>query len=532
MASSGLEIGARIDGRYVLLRRLGVGGFGEVWLATDERSASLAQQVAIKMLHPHLFRSSEVIRDRFEQEAEVLARLDHPSIVRPLAFETSEERAYLAMEYVDGVPLNRVLAQCARRQEHLDSDELVRVFDDLTGAVHYLHGEGIVHRDLKPSNVMFVRRGGRAFVKVLDLGIARILGASGRDATTLGRVMGSFHYASPEQIRGERVDERSDVFALGAILFELVTSCRAFVLEDGRHAAADRAPLRDADNALPRIVGRITRGSRPRPSDAREGVPLELDPIVARALAIEPAERYASAASLANAALPILRALETNRGTTVYEVASQIVHEEALEATNTAPIAAPNETNDTNEDPGAESIAMASVAREGFPPRRRGALGGAVLAIAALLIGVGGYLVGRHGDAPDRQVETKVIEPPSPGVRPRAVAEPVNVPEAIEEVEEVEEIAPPPPPDRRPRDPPAPPPEAPSELAQRLAWAREDPSDLTRVAALQDALRRALAALPRGPNRTRLERRIETSAMNGDVEGLAACVRALAATAP
>ncbi|MEQ8985679.1 MAG: serine/threonine-protein kinase, partial [Deltaproteobacteria bacterium] len=369
--------GTRIDDRYVTLRRLGSGGFGEVWLATDESADALGRQVALKVLHPRVLEIGAVVRERFEQEAELLARLDHPSIVRPLGFSMTESRAYLAMDYVDGVPLARVLKQCSQRDEHLDAAEAERVFDELCSAVHYIHEQGVVHRDLKPSNVMFVRRGGRAYVKLLDLGVARILTPTGRDATTVGRIVGSLHYASPEQVRGERADTRSDVFGLGAILFELITAARAFIVDaDGRPARAYKPPLRLASNALPRVTGRILGGPRPKPSDAREGLPLPLDDVVARALAIDPAERYASAAELADAARPLLRELGGARGTTIYAVISQIVDvspDPGVTDPDPTPLLANLDATATNpvDTPDMLDAQMASVVRDAPGPAGR-----------------------------------------------------------------------------------------------------------------------------------------------------------------
>lgn len=582
-AGSQLEPGGLIDDRYRIRRRLGAGGFGEVWLAIDERAGGIGREVALKLLHPRVFEMGDVVRERFDQEAEILARLDHPSIVRPLAFSRTDSSAYLAMEFVEGVPLDRVLRKCAKDGEHLDPSEIVRVFDELAAAVHYIHGEGVVHRDLKPSNVMFVRRGGRAFVKLLDLGVARILTPNERDATTLGRVVGSLHYASPEQVRGERADAKSDVFALGVILFELVTSRRAFLVDADRLPAnAYKPPLKLEANALPRVGGRILGGARPKVSDVREGVPLALDEVVARALAIDPGERFASAAALAEAAVPLLRELGRDRGTTIYSMLSDVdilVEGDASDAarTVTSPDASGFDAKDTAPPRGevfeATDAAMASVARP-LGARSSSRMWGAA-AIVVLALGVGTWaFVMRVERAPIEHVPERVVTEPRAAVRAVAVesgdddartegAEPngdgpsegglgANAKEAVPEPRDasergtkserrgadpnVEARA-----RRRDREPPSSsrdegavrvaPVSASSaatrtRLEQLVADARANPGDLARVAALGDAVRRAVATLPPGGPRTRLERRIETAEMDGDVEALAACVRA------
>ncbi len=568
-AGSQLEPGALVDARYRILRRLGAGGFGEVWLALDETAGGIGREVALKLLHPRVFEMGDVVRERFDQEAEILARLDHPSVVRPLAFSRTESMAYLAMEFVEGVPLDRVLKQCSKTGEHLDPSEIVRVFDELAAAVHYLHGEGVVHRDLKPSNVMFVRRGGRAFVKLLDLGVARILTPTERDATTLGRVVGSLHYASPEQIRGLRADARSDVFALGVILFELVTSHRAFLLDEvGRPAPAYKPPLKLETNALPRVGGRIMSGPRPKVSDAREGVPLELDAIVARALAIDPAERFESAQALAAAAVPLLAELGRDRGTTIYAMLSDvdIVAQDEVGAADTVPSADASgfDARDTAPPRGdvfdATDAAMASVAGPAFEDRS--SRGSRSWMAAAVLVAIGAAMFVYVGSVERAPVVRAPEEAPAVVAEPRAEAADPEIAERPEggydavDSQRAAEAAngrgadapnrsaredtaarsgtlrssePVPRIEREPRPVADPliPPATRQRLDRLVATARAEPTNLAHVAALGDALRKTVATLPTGTKRTRIERRIEAAEMDGDVEALAACVRAL-----
>ena len=597
MSAGELQPGARIDQRYVLRRRLGVGGFGAVWLATDVRSSGITREVALKILHPRLREASAVVAERFRQEAEILARLDHPSVVKPLGFSADGEHAYLALEYVEGLPLDRVLKECARRREHLETGELVRIFDELAAAVHYLHGEGVVHRDLKPSNVMLVRRGGRAFVKVLDLGIARILAGTQRDATTVGRMLGSLHYASPEQIRGEPADAKSDVFALGVILFELVTSCRAFLVHEGRPASAARPPFRSGENTPPLVFQRITAGERPKVSDAREGVPLELDAIAARAMAIAPSARYGSAAELAAEAIPALRSLAASHGTTIFALAAELeptadevevatevrrLQRPAAPASEPTELEVPEVPRPARPEAAPRPTWMAPHPARPERPAWLRAAGGGLLLVA---VAIAAYAAGasRGAGRSEERPAVRVVAPEAPEgpgkAAPAVVAQPREAPAvgAVTPGEDaaVEALGPhadgpggpgtggaagggaagggPPgapvaggvgssrEPPRAPRSareatgqtaeaPPRAQGAAGSELTRLLAHAREAPDDLARVAALGDAVRAALKQLPEGDaQRTRLERRTEASAMEGDVEGLAACVRGLEA---
>ncbi|MCK6551557.1 protein kinase [Myxococcota bacterium] len=556
MNTTELAPGAVVDGRYVLERRLGVGGFGAVWLAHDRHAKTLDHAVALKILHPRFLEGTTLARQRFELEAEVLARLDHPNIVRPLAFHVGGEHAYLAMEHVEGVPLDRVLKECARREEHLESAEVARIFDELCAAVHYAHGEGIVHRDLKPSNVMIVRRGGRAYVKVLDLGIAKILGPTARDATTVGRIVGSLFYASPEQIRGEPATTASDVFALGVLAYELVTLRRAFVVDPrGGPASAAEPPFRAPENAPPNVVERITRGPRPKPSDVREGIALELDAIVERALAIDPAARFATAAELAAAAVPSMKSVETTRGTTVFALGPELTPAEAeprLEGAVATVARIPSATTSTPRDTlivprdreRASTVPRGDVVVQPVP-LARSPLVLSIFALGAAFATAWAVLreppaTPSAASTADAAVRAEVARVEAPAVRASAIrVEPTTTatrsqtPPGPEGVKRPTGLAsgargaPRPSADgsrdlarRAPDDPGL------AELARLLSRAREAP-DAARIAALADAIRAQAKRLPEGPVRTRIERRAEANLADADVDGLADCVRAL-----
>ncbi|MCK6551815.1 serine/threonine protein kinase, partial [Myxococcota bacterium] len=220
-----LRVGALLHERFTLERQLGFGGAASVWLATDGTDGRF---VALKILHPKFRRRHSMVR-RLVTEAAVLGELEHPAIARPIAYFEDEYFASIAMEYVEGRSLDDYLGEHTRRGEYPPEREVTRLFGEICGAVGHAHEHDIIHRDLKPQNVMLSLGGGEWHAKVLDFGIAKLLQASTVDATTQGRRIGSIFYMAPEQARGDPTDARTDVFALGSILFELVTLRRAWV---------------------------------------------------------------------------------------------------------------------------------------------------------------------------------------------------------------------------------------------------------------------------------------------------------------
>src|SRR5262245_58216912 len=223
-----MVIGSRI-GAYEVLAKLGEGGMGEVYRARDTR---LARDVAIKIL-PSAFTAEPDRVARFEREALVLASLNHPYIATIHGIEESDGVRALVMELVDGVTVTERLAQGA-----MPIDEALGVARQIAEALDAAHGNGIVHRDLKPSNIKVTSSG---LVKVLDFGLAKPMRSEGAwkdmseaptimgaDATREGMIVGTVSYMSPEQARGQDVDRRTDVWAFGCVLYEMLTGRRAF----------------------------------------------------------------------------------------------------------------------------------------------------------------------------------------------------------------------------------------------------------------------------------------------------------------
>jgi serine/threonine-protein kinase len=250
-----------IDGRYRLDERIGQGGAGEVWRAVDD---DLNRVVAIKVLHPWVAEDGDG-RERFRREASAMGRLRHPHIVQVLDFNDRAERPYLVQEHCPGGTLAALLQGGA-----LPWDRARALARPIAEALAHAHGNGVIHRDLKPSNVLFAE-GGR--VVVGDFGLARLLAGSDGTLTATGMRMGSPEYWSPEQAAGEAVSERADIYALGCILYHLVSGALPFPGDDRLAAGYRRVheeadPLDDAEGG-DLIAQMMTRdpARRPRAED-------------------------------------------------------------------------------------------------------------------------------------------------------------------------------------------------------------------------------------------------------------------------
>ncbi|MBK8979678.1 MAG: serine/threonine protein kinase [Planctomycetes bacterium] len=283
-------------GPYRLLRELGRGGFGVVWLA--EQREPIARRVALKVLQRDLCRPDTLAR--FEAERHLLARLDHPGIARIHdAGETDDGRPWFAMELVEGLPITQ---HCAERR--LGLADRVRLAVEICDAVHHAHERGIVHRDLKPTNLLVTDDGARGHVKVIDFGIAKALADAPLDTlarTQAGQLVGTPAYMSPEQAAGDiaAIDARTDVHALGVVLYELLTGTLPFEGDHPTDLPGLQRRIREDDPARPssRIAQRSATPEFRAPVLAR-AVRGDLDWIVVKALAKEPARRYATARTL------------------------------------------------------------------------------------------------------------------------------------------------------------------------------------------------------------------------------------------
>jgi len=212
-------VGKTIAGKYRVEEQIGEGGMGKVYRA---RQLALDKPVVLKVLHASLLSDERTVA-RFQREAKAASRLNHPNSISILDFGQAEEALYIAMEFIAGKDLHHILS----REWPLPEARVVRIVGQVLSALSDAHGAGVIHRDLKPENIMVEqRRDEPDFVKVLDFGIAKIQDSSGEDGPALTRagfVCGTPEYMSPEQARGGTLDHRSDLYAVGVILYQLVT---------------------------------------------------------------------------------------------------------------------------------------------------------------------------------------------------------------------------------------------------------------------------------------------------------------------
>ncbi|MBS2003408.1 MAG: serine/threonine protein kinase [Cyanobacteria bacterium SZAS LIN-5] len=221
-AKTGITIGEVLDNRYQIVEVLGQGGMGTVFKATN---LSLNKPVAVKALHMFL---DNFAAARFQQEIKAMSMLSHPHLISVLdAGTTHSGTPYFVMEFLDGPALGDILKQ----QHVLPDARAVRMFVQMADALAYAHEQGIIHRDLKPNNVVVLSHRGKDFVKLVDLGIAKLVspGADGQGLTMTGEIFGSPIYMSPEQCSGRAVDARSDIYSLGCLMFETVCGAPPFM---------------------------------------------------------------------------------------------------------------------------------------------------------------------------------------------------------------------------------------------------------------------------------------------------------------
>lgn len=273
-------------GQYRILERLGEGGMGEVYRALDEL---LDREVALKMLRPELAHRADVL-DRFRAEAVMLARLDHPNIARLYGLTKQDPHFFMVMEFVPGQTLLARIRSWAEAPASGSRSSRVRdavdVMAGLLDGLEYAHQRGTVHRDVKPANVI-VRPDGQ--VKITDFGIARVLGSE--RATRAGHIIGTLEYMAPEQIRGEEVDARADLYAAGIVFYELLSGRVPFTAttEYEIMRLQIEAPVPALRSVAPDLPGWC-------------------EDVIARALAKAPADRFASAAAFRDRLLELVAA--------------------------------------------------------------------------------------------------------------------------------------------------------------------------------------------------------------------------------
>jgi serine/threonine-protein kinase len=270
------DIGSEFAG-YRIEALLGRGGMGVVYRARDQSSG---RAIALKLLRPDVA-ADPVFSARFEREARLSAQLRHPHIVPVAAAGEFEDVLFLAMAYIDGIDLAAIIADRGR----LHPRQMATVVGHVASALDAAAELGLVHRDVKPANVLLEDRQGTAHAYLADFGVSKHM-SSQSGLTGTGVWVGTLDYASPEQVQSQPVDARTDVYALGCLVYEGLTGQVPF----------PRA--RDVDKLMAHIAE-----PAPRPSDMVPDVPRDFDEVVARAMAKAPEQRFASAGELARVAL-------------------------------------------------------------------------------------------------------------------------------------------------------------------------------------------------------------------------------------
>jgi serine/threonine protein kinase len=266
-------------GKYQVLERLGRGGMADVYRAYQP---GMDRYVAIKVLHGHLSEDTGFIA-RFKREAQSVGTLRHPNIVQVIDFDAVDDEYYMVMEFIDGDTLKALLS----RRGALPVTEAIALMVKIADAVSYAHRAGMIHRDIKPANIMMTAAGEPILT---DFGIAKILSATNLTAT--GVAVGTPAYMSPEAGRGEKVDERADIYSLGIMLYEMVTG----------------APPFDADTPWAVILKHINE-PLPRPTAVLPSLPQSMEKILLKALTKAPDDRYQTAADFREALVKAGQAL-------------------------------------------------------------------------------------------------------------------------------------------------------------------------------------------------------------------------------
>lgn len=265
-------IGKRLDGRYLIQSLVGVGGMANVYRGVDEKTGNA---IAVKVLKEEFLDNEELVR-RFKNESKAISILDHPNIVKVYDVSVTDKLQYIVMEYVDGITLKEYLKQ---RGGALTWKETVHFATQVLGALQHAHSKGIIHRDVKPQNIMLLADGS---IKMMDFGIARFSRAQSQ--TVSDKAIGSVHYISPEQAKGDRTDARTDIYSVGVMLYEMLSG---------------RLPF-DGDGAVSIAIMQISDKAKPL-AQVAPNVPEGLRQITEKAMEKDPAQRYQSAQEMLNA---------------------------------------------------------------------------------------------------------------------------------------------------------------------------------------------------------------------------------------
>jgi|GEM_PF-404988 len=369
-------LGQTIGDRYVIEEFIDQGGMSTVYKASDP---NLKRTVAIKLIHTHLSRDPEFVR-RFEQEATAVAQLRHPNIVQVYDFSHEDNLYYMVMEYVPGDTLKGKLNSLHDKNQQSPIAETIRIMALVCDAVAYAHDHDMIHRDLKPANVMITPNGQPI---LMDFGVAKML--TGTEHTATGTIIGTAKYMSPEQARGDRPDERSDIYALGVMLYEMLAGHPPF----------------EADTTVAILMKHV---NEPVPDirQIQRNVPDELVEIIDKALAKDRNDRYQSAAHM-SAALKLINRLGQSAAPVgdAQRTVSSRGRRQSTEPSGVKPPPSTVPSMPTIPEP------TAAPAQATLPINRNLMLIGAAALVLIVILGVGAFLL-FSGDSSGGEGETPV----------------------------------------------------------------------------------------------------------------------------
>ena len=265
-------IGRKLDGRYLIESLLGVGGMANVYKGRDVRTGNA---IAVKVLKEEFLDNEELVR-RFKNESKAISILDHPNIVKVYDVSVTDRLQYIVMEYIDGITLKEYLKQ---RGGALTWKEVIHFATQVLGALEHAHSKGIVHRDVKPQNIMLQADGS---IKMMDFGIARFSRAQSQ--TVSDKAIGSVHYISPEQAKGDHTDGRTDIYSVGVMMYEMLSGHLPF----------------DGSGTVSIAIMQISEKPKPL-AQVAPNVPEGLRQITEKAMEKDPDDRYQSAAEMLQA---------------------------------------------------------------------------------------------------------------------------------------------------------------------------------------------------------------------------------------
>ncbi|HEU4611857.1 MAG TPA: serine/threonine-protein kinase [Kofleriaceae bacterium] len=379
--------GEILEDRYQIVERLSEGAMGVVYRGNRLK---LDRAVAIKVMHASLPSAMEG-RKRFEREAKLMAKLEHPHCVSIIDYGLHGAKPYVVMELVRGRSLHELLVE----QRRFEIPRAVEIMRQVLSGLSHAHEQGIIHRDIKPANIMVTPKAPLGVhVRILDFGLARILGAN--TSTSKGFAVGTPSYMAPEQCRGEELDARVDIYACGVVLFEMLTGRKPFVAGD---------PIE--------IVKKQIQEAPPRLADVLAGDYGELETVVARALSKAPGDRFTSAVAMAEALDAAVSGRSAPEPTAVFEP----IKEPSIEV----PITVGSSVIEKPEPPGSSVRRQLPVSR-----MRYVVLGGLLLAGGAVAAGVVWTNRLARSEARTDHAPSAVVvgTPPAPAPTPEAEATP------------------------------------------------------------------------------------------------------------